>query len=95
LRKLLAKAEESLVRAGWHAAGTKKLRAPGRRLLEDINFWKYQSDGLAAFLAPQFLRPFRLPLACKEGVVVANRFSIIPLLPLLSDNGRYFVLALS
>ncbi len=94
-RKHLAEAEERLARTGWRAAEVKDLLAPARRLLEDITFWKNQSDGLAAFLAPQFLRLFRLPLAFKNGVVVANRFSILPLLPLLSGNGRFFVLALS
>src|SRR6516165_6911066 len=94
-RKHLAEAEERLAKAGWRAAEVKELLAPGRRLQEDITFWKNQSDGLAAFLAPQFLRLFRVPLAFKDGVVVANRFSVIPLLPLLSGNGRFFVLALS
>jgi hypothetical protein len=94
-RKSWAEAEERLVHGGWRAAEVKELLAPGRRLLEDITFWKNQSDGLAAFLAPHFLRVFRLPLALKDGVVVANRFSVVPLLPLLSGNGRFFVLALS
>jgi hypothetical protein len=94
-RKHLAEAEEHLVKAGWRAAEVKELLAPGRRLLEDITFWKNQSDGLAAFLAPQFLRVFRVPLALEDGVVIANRFAIIPLLPLLSGNGKFFVLALS
>lgn len=93
-RKHLAEAEERLVKGGWRAE-VKELLAYGRRLLEDITFWKNQSDGLAAFLAPQFLRLFRLPLAFKELVVVANRFSIIPLLPLISSNRRFYVLALS
>jgi hypothetical protein len=77
------------------AIEVKELLAPGRDLLDDIEFWKNQSDGLAAFLAPQFLRLFRLPLSFQDRVVVANRFSITPLLPLLSGNGRFFVLALS
>jgi hypothetical protein len=94
-RKHLAEAEERLGKAGWRAAEVKELLAPGLRLLEDITFWKNQSDGLAAFLAPQFLRLFRLPVAFRDDVVVANQFSIIPLLPLLSGNGRFFVLALS
>jgi hypothetical protein len=94
-RKHLAEAEERLAKAGWRAAEVKELLAPGRRLLEDITFWKNQSDGLVAFVAPQFLRLYRLPLAFQDAVVVANRFSVIPLLPLLSGNGRFFVLALS
>jgi hypothetical protein len=94
-RKHLAEAEERLVKAGWRTAEVKELLAPGRRLLDDMTFWKNQSDGLAAFVAPQFLRLFRLPLAFKDLVVVANRVYITPLLPLLSGNGRFFVLALS
>lgn len=94
-RKHLAEAQECLVKAGWRAPEAKKLLAPGRHLLENATFWKNQSDGLAAFLAPEFLRLFRLPLAFKELVVVAKEFSILPLLPLLSGDGRYFVLALS
>ena len=94
-RKHLAEADERLVNAGWRAAEVKELLTPAHRLLEDIAFWKNQSDGLAAFLAPQFLRLFRLPLAFNDRVVVANRFSILPLLPLLSGNGRFFILALS
>jgi hypothetical protein len=94
-RKHLAEADEHLAKAGWRVAEVKEWLAPARRLLEDSMFWKNQSEGLAAFMAPQFLRLFRLPLALKDDVVVANHFSIIPLLPLLSGNGRFFVLALS
>jgi hypothetical protein len=108
-RKHLADAEERLGKAGWRATEIEELLAPGQRLLEDVTFWKNQSEGLAAFLAPPhpslspegrgkgegFLRLFRLPLTFKDLVTVANRFSIIPLLPLLSGNGRFFVLALS
>jgi len=94
-RKHLAEAEERLAKAGRRAAEVKELLQPGRRLLDDIELWKNQSDGLATFLAPQFLRLFRLPLSFQDKVVVANRFSITPLLPLLTGNGRFFVLALS
>jgi hypothetical protein len=94
-RKHLAEAEERLVKAGWRAADARELLAPGRRLLEDAVFWKHQADGLAAFLAPGFQRLFRLPLTLEDRVVVGNRFAITPLLPLLSGNGRFFILALS
>jgi len=94
-RKHLAEADERLARAGLRAAEVRELLTPAQRLLDETEFWKHQSDGVAAFLAPQFFRLYRLPLAFKELVVVANRFSIAPLLPLLSGNGRFLVLALS
>ncbi len=94
-RKHLAEAEERLAAAGWRATETRELLAPGRRLLEDGTFWKYQGDGLACFLAPQFQHSYRLPLALADLVTVGDRFHIAPLLPLLTGDGRFFVLALS
>jgi len=106
-RKHLAEAEDRLVKAGWRTDPARAFLAPGRRLLADTTFWKNQSDGLAAFLSPSpastegkargegVLRLFRLPVAFQDRMEVANRFSITPLLPLLSADGRFFVLALS
>jgi hypothetical protein len=94
-RKNLAEAKDHLVKTGWRAAEIRELLSPGWHLLEDGAFWKAQGDGLAAFLAPNFLRLYRLPLALPNLVVVANRFYITPLLPLLNGDGRFFVLALS
>src|SRR5262245_27546155 len=94
-RKGLAEAKGHLVKAGCLTAEIREVLGPGWRLLEDGAFWKSQGDGLAAFLAPNFLRLYRLPMSPREMVVVGNRFYITPLLPLLSGDGRFFVLALS
>jgi hypothetical protein len=94
-RKHLTEAEEQLAKAGSRAAEVKDLLAPAHRLLDDVTFWKNQSEGLAAFLTPKVLRLFRLPLAIKNQLVLANRPYITPLLPFLSGAGRFFVLALS
>jgi Bacterial archaeo-eukaryotic release factor family 7 len=94
-RNNLAQAEESLVKAAWPGPAVKDLLAPARRLQEESLFWKNQSDGLAVFLAPHFFKAYRLPLAFRETTAVANRFSVAPLLPLLSGNGKFFILALS
>jgi hypothetical protein len=94
-RKHLAEAEERLSEAGWRAADAREWLAPGRTLLDDPVFWRQQSDGLAAFLGPEFVRLYRLPLAFRDLVVVGGRFYITPLLPLLGGDGRFYVLALS
>ncbi len=94
-RKHLAEAEDRLVQAGWRAAEAKELLAPGRRLVDDGTFWKNQSDGLAFFLAPAFQRLYRLPIVFEDLVAVGERFHIKPLLPAISSNGRFYVLALS
>jgi hypothetical protein len=47
------------------------------------------------FLAQEFVRLYRLPSAFRETVVVGSRFHLKPLLPLLSGDGRFYVLAIS
>lgn len=71
------------------------LLEPARALLHDSIFWQYQADGLAAFIAPELMRTFRVPLHCDELVVVASRFHLKPLLPMLVGDSRFCVLALS
>ena len=95
LRNLLDEAEKQLAAAGWRAAVVREVLGPGRDLLGPGRFWSYQSDGLAVFLAPGWSRVFRLPEEFGELVVVADRFHVKPLLPLLAAGHRFYVLALS
>lgn len=95
LKNLLRTAEEYLVRNGLRAPEARKLLEPPQIFFTDTSFWRYQSDGLAMFLSPHVFRYYRIPLRFEELIVVSNRFNIKPLLPLLSSEGRFFILALS
>jgi hypothetical protein len=66
--------------------------APLRRLVNDGLFWQYQSDGLALYSRPGWWRALRVPLDLPELAVMADRFHISPLLPLLTGDGHFFVL---
>jgi hypothetical protein len=68
--------------------------APLRRLVNDGLFWQHQSDGLALYSRPGWWRALRVPLDLPE-LAVVDRFHISPLLPLLTGDGHFFVLALS
>jgi len=94
-KNLLGQAAEGLERRGLRPARGRELLGPARYLLDDAAFWKTTSDGLAYFVSPAFVRSYRLPAPFAEQVVVADRFHVTPLLPLLSGDGRYYVLALS
>lgn len=94
-KNLLRQAEESLVEAGLRAPDARALLAPGDALLADSDFWRKQSTGLAFYASAHGARHFRLPLDFNERVVVGERFYVKPLLPLISGDGRFFVLALS
>lgn len=95
LKNLLRQATERLTEAGLRRAQIDELLRPASRLLADAEFWRFPSQGLALFLAPDFSYQLQSPLRFEDLVVVADRFEIKPLLPLLTENGRYFILALS
>jgi len=69
--------------------------APARELLENELFWLHQKRGLALFLSDQGMRTYRVAADLPEKIVVADRFHVKPLLPLLAGNERFYVLALS
>lgn len=94
-RKLLTAAQDALVEHGKRSSEAREFVEPLQRLVDDPIFWRNQCDGLAVFLAPDFLRIYRLPWSFAEEWRVGDSFLISPLLPLLHSDGRYYVLALS
>lgn len=94
-RNLLDEAEEQLVANGMRRPEAEELLAPARALEQDEVFWQQQSEGLAVFLARDLARKCRLPLELEEKVVVGERFHLKPLLSVLSNNGRFYILAVS
>jgi len=95
LRKLLREAEERLIKGGLRPQEAKTLMEPASGLVNNLLFWKRQSDGLALFLHSGVFKYYCLPLAVSELIVVADRFHVKPLLPALNRDERFYVLALS
>lgn len=94
-KNLMNKAEEELVGCGLRTPEAKEFLERADKLLHDNNFWQNQSDGLAVFLAEDVFRFFRLPSPFPELVIVGRRFYVKPLLPLVSSNGKFYILAVS
>ena len=94
-KNLLREAEERLITQGLPAPEAKELLESAQKLLQGDLFHQHQSDGLGMFLSPEVFRYYLLPFVFKELVIVTDRFHIRPLLPLLSGDGRYYILALS
>ena len=95
LKNLLGEAEERLGEIGLRGPDAREILDPAQELLEDRDFWEHQGDGLAVFLAADSGRAFRLPLPFEELVVAGDRFHVKPLIPLLTGDGLFLVLALS
>jgi hypothetical protein len=94
-KNLLRQAEERLLAEGLNSAKAQDLLRAPQGLLQDQSFWRHQSDGLAVFCSEDIFHYFRLPISFTELVVVAERFHIKPLLPLLTADGIFFILAVS
>src|SRR5687767_1179186 len=92
----IREAEERLKETGQRGPDAKDLLAAARERLDEEPFWlNVPVGGLAGFFAPGVAHVFRTPLPLQEKVVVGDRFHVKPLLPLLTAEGRFFVLALS
>ncbi|AKG53128.1 hypothetical protein DGWBC_0444 [Dehalogenimonas sp. WBC-2] len=94
-RHVLDEAENRLVETGVRAPVARKMLAPGRNLLPDGLFWQHQEEGMVCFITPSSFRYYTLPFTVPETVVVADDYHIRPLLPLLENDGIYYLLSLS
>ena len=94
-RNLLRRVEERLLSKGLRTPEVQELLKKPQRVLQDQAFWQRQSDGLAVFFSARAEHYFRVPLTFPELVVTARRFHVKPLLPLLTGDGLFHILALS
>lgn len=95
LKNLLRQAEDQLAGGGMERQDAQTFLAPGVSLLDNSLFWEHQGLGAAFFLSHEGFKYYHLPLEPKELVAVGSRFHVMPLLPLLSQSDRFYVLALS
>jgi hypothetical protein len=95
LKNLLRKVQQDLSTTGIRSPELEKFLNPISKLVQDDQFWQEQCGGLALFLSAEVFRSFRLPLDFQELAIVADRFHLKPVLPLLATGARFYVLALS
>lgn len=95
LKNVLRELEKRLAETGMRNSEIEEFLEPTESFLGNVRQWKQDSDGLALFLSPEVFRYYRVPSRFQELVVVSDEFHIKPLLPLLTGDGRFYVLALS
>jgi hypothetical protein len=94
-KNLLNQVEERLQGKNVRSVEIQKILQPARDLVNDYQFWQYQSDGLAVFIGQDEMKSYRLPLNFAQMVNVDTYFYLKPLMPLLSGNGDFYILAIS
>jgi len=95
LKNLLAEAEERLIADGLRRPEAAGLLERARELVDDYDFWQHQSDGLAVFVAPAHTFVLRLPADMPEEVHIGVRFHVRHLLPVIANNGRFYLLTVA
>lgn len=93
---MLDAGRDALERQGMVTEDRDALLAPLHAYASGIAFAEHRDPGLAIFARPDAPPHFEsLPRAPREGVFVGPDFHIKPLLPLLAENLRFYILALS
>ncbi len=94
LKSQWKKAGEELKKMGYPQEKIEKIGKPVSDLMDDRDFWRHQSDGLALFLADGFSRQYTLPINFETFTYVADHFYLKPLVPMFNGDGRFYLLHL-
>ncbi len=94
-KNLLRDVKQQLLDSGMRPREASALLQPAQVLLKDTLFWKHQQDGLALFLASDNFHYYHLPFHVEEQFIIARSYYIKPVLPLFTNNGHYYILAIS
>ncbi len=95
LKNRVKDARRQLEEKGLAKDNIDALLEPAQNRVNDNPFWQHQRKGLAMFLMPDRHYQFRLPLEFEGLTVVNEQFHLKALMPLLTGNGRFYVLAVS
>ena len=94
-KNLLRDAEKQLLSNGMGPREVSVFLQPAQDLLNDSYFWQHQYEGLAVFIALDDFHSYRLPFPVEELLSIARSYYVKPVLPLFTNNGHYYILAIS
>lgn len=95
LKNLLSEAQKQLKGHEIAEQRIEKLLEEPRKLLDKPLFWQHNDKGLALFVSEEQFEYHRIPHSFKERVMVDDHYLITPLIPMISLEGTFCVLALS
>lgn len=94
-KNLLRDAEKQFLDSGMGPREVSALLEPAQALLGDPYFWSHQYEGLAVFMTSEDFHSYRLPFKVEELLIIAQSYYVKPVLPLFTNNGHYYILAIS
>ena len=94
-KSLLQEAESKLIDSGLTTSEAEEFLQEAKALIDNYDFWQHQAEGLACFLTQNETHYYRLPESFTELVEISDRFYHKPLLPLITRDNKFYLLALA
>jgi hypothetical protein len=94
-KNLLKSVEDGLSAGGLRGTDLMALLLPFKALLEDTLFWRHSTGGLAVLGNADEFMTYHVPGAVGPGAMVADRYMLKPLIPLIDHGDQFYALALS
>ena len=94
-KNIISVAERKLKEYGFDEKETENIVKPAHMILKESRYWKHLGQGLAIFITKNTFEMYRLPYHVQEKVILSDRFNIIPLIHLFTDDGNFYILSLS
>lgn len=92
LKSQWTQAKKRLTAQGISGERIEVLGKPIVKLIDDKEFWRHQSDGLAVFASEGILKKFTLPINFEAHTYIGKEFYLKPLVPIFSGKGKFFIL---
>ncbi|MCF8331552.1 MAG: hypothetical protein K9H84_03785 [Bacteroidales bacterium] len=93
LKNILKSVRNELHEFGLSEKEVQEYLQPLSTLLDEVHFWRNQSDGLAFFLSKKGFEYYSLPIDFKEYYYIDEHFYLRLVLPMLFNDGRFFILS--
>lgn len=92
LKNQLKKIRNKLQSQGMSSREIEKLVNPVMGLIDDTDFWRHQSEGLALFVSEDIFEKFTVPVKFDEFHYLSSGFYLKQLFPLFNEYGHFFLL---
>ncbi|HUQ66997.1 MAG TPA: hypothetical protein VM101_12630 [Flavitalea sp.] len=91
----LQQAEKILLQRNTDQLTVKKILHPGYELLKDEEVWRDMKNGLAVYMAENFMKFLRLPGEVNDEILVNSSFSVMQLVPFMVRTEYFYILDIS
>lgn len=94
LKNQLKQIRNKLAEQGKSVREIEKIVDPVLSLVDDADFWRHQSDGLAIFVAEDIFEKYTFPVSFEPFNYISSEFYLKPLFPLFNEYGPFYLLSL-